>query len=190
MTASEDSARYYARHKTRIRLAAKHRRRTNIAQAVLEDSRKADSRKGLSNDLDLAFIQATLSNPCSYCGETLLRMTLDRVNNAVGHLRSNVVPACERCNYVRRDMPAAAWQVVAAGMRSAREAGLFDGWVGGIHRRQTLPELPSIPNRAPSSEHGTLACYKNCGPPRCADCRRAMRDWQRAHRAARKLLPP
>jgi len=58
-------------------------------------------------------------------------MTLDRKDNDVGHVKDNVVPACVRCNYTRGDMPFDAWLVVAAGMRQAREKGLFGDWRPG-----------------------------------------------------------
>lgn len=59
-------------------------------------------------------------------------MTLDRIDNDKGHTQDNVVPACIRCNYVRKNMPYEAWIVVAEGMRKAREAGLFEGWSGRV----------------------------------------------------------
>jgi hypothetical protein len=59
-------------------------------------------------------------------------MTLDRVDNSIGHIKSNVVPACTRCNYTRRDMPYEAWLLIAKSMRKAREAGMFDNWTGSI----------------------------------------------------------
>lgn len=74
----------------------------------------------------------TINRDCFYCGETLLRMSLDRVDNSKGHTMDNVIPACVRCNYIRKDMPYDAWIVVAVGMRQAREQGLFGGWGGCV----------------------------------------------------------
>ena len=99
---------------------------------ILSDSRKSDKKKNRQNDLDLEFIKVQIRNPCSYCGETKLRMTLDRVNNSIGHIKSNVVAACVRCNYTRRDMPHKAWLFLVDGMRKAREVGAFDNWTGSI----------------------------------------------------------
>lgn len=99
---------------------------------ILYDSRKSDRKHGRPNNLTLDFVRATISQGCWYCGETELRMTLDRVDNSEGHLMSNVVPACIRCNYTRKDMPYEAWWVVAEGMRAAREAGLFGPWTGRV----------------------------------------------------------
>ena len=176
---------YYKENRTRIRLAAKNRRRENVAEAILHDARQADRKRGRLNDLDLDLVREAVAEPCRYCGETTLRMTLDRIDNSLGHTKANVVPACERCNYARRDMPYAAWLVVAIAMRQAREQGLFGAWTGGIHRRLVLDPTPPSPStlRGPP-EHGTLARYFKCGPPRCEECRRAMREWKRGRREA------
>ena len=43
-----------------------------------------------------------------------------------------------------------------------------------------------VVSRLPMSEHGTLGRYSSgC---HCVDCRRAMRDYQRARRAAEKFF--
>jgi len=97
---------------------------------ILQDSRHADKKNGLANDLDEAFIREKIKTGCAYCGETRLRMTLDRVNNAVGHTKANVVPACVRCNSIRMSMPFQAWLIVAKAVRKIRLAGLFGTWTG------------------------------------------------------------
>lgn len=99
-------------------------------QFIYEDSRRSDKKAGLENDLDREFIRESIKDGCSYCGETELRMTLDRIDNAVGHLRANVVPACIRCNYTRKNMPYEAWLILGPAMRTARVAGLFGEWTG------------------------------------------------------------
>jgi hypothetical protein len=180
VTSKEDSARYYLKHKSRIRLAAQHRRRANVAKAVLEDSRRTDKRAGRPNDLDLAFVQEALAHPCRYCGCADLRMTLDRQDNAGGHTRVNVVPACERCSIIRRGMPLEAWLVVSEAVTEAYQRGLFGEWTGALHRRPALDPLPE-PKTHPLI-HGTLAGYMKCGPVRCAECKVAMRDGQRDRR--------
>lgn len=97
---------------------------------VLGDSRQSDAKCGRENNLDTAFVREALAKGCSYCGETELRMTLDRVDNNLGHLKTNVVPACIRCNYARRSMPYVAWLLLVPGIRQAREQGLFGTWTG------------------------------------------------------------
>ena len=97
---------------------------------IYADSRQSDERAGRENNLTREFIRQCISSGCSYCGETALRITLDRKDNSIGHLTSNVVPACARCNFTRGNMPYEAWVLVAPGMRAAREAGTFGTWAG------------------------------------------------------------
>lgn len=109
-----------------------HERQHNVNQHkwIWEDSRHDDRDAGRENDLTKEFIKVEIEKGCSYCGETELRMTLDRIDNDRGHTMDNVVPACIRCNYTRKDMPHEAWLVVATGMREARQQGLFGDWTG------------------------------------------------------------
>jgi hypothetical protein len=102
------------------------------ANYIVQDSRSGDKRHGRSNDLTVAFVERLIASGCAYCGETKLQMTLDRIDNSIGHLMTNVVSACVRCNLMRRDMPYAAWYSMLPAIRFARESGLFGEWRGGI----------------------------------------------------------
>lgn len=105
-------------------------RNEDVPRWILQDSRRSDRKRGTENDLTKEFIAALIADGCRYCGETDLRMTLDRVDNERGHTKDNVVPACIRCNYVRGNMPHKAWVEVSKGMTAAREKGLFGEWQG------------------------------------------------------------
>lgn len=105
-------------------------RTANPVQAIYTDSRLSDRKKGRRNDLTREAIAALISSGCRYCGETAIRMTLDRVDNTKGHTLDNVVPACIRCNAIRGSMPYEAWQHLVAAVREARELGLFGSWLG------------------------------------------------------------
>lgn len=102
----------------------------NTEYYIWRDSRSSDRKAGRDNDLTKEFISEQISKCCIYCGETTIRMTLDRIDNDVGHTMSNVVQSCIRCNYVRGNMPYEAFVVVARGMRRARKKGLFGTWTG------------------------------------------------------------
>ena len=107
------------------------------SKMIVRDSRGTDRKRGLDNDLDTEFVDWLVADGCSYCGDTSIKMTVDRLDNTKGHLKTNVVAACIRCNYVRRDMPLAAWKRVAEAMRVARTLNLFGDWVGGSTSRKT-----------------------------------------------------
>lgn len=101
----------------------------------MTDSRSSDKKKGLKNNLTKEFIDETISNGCIYCGNTTLRMTLDRIDNTIGHIMDNVVPACIRCNYIRGSMPYDAWLSLKDGLIQAEQLGLFGNWTGSTHKK-------------------------------------------------------
>jgi len=119
-------------YKARRSKALKRSRQENRAMFIVRDCRAVDRKKELGpNDLDVEFVRSLIADGCCYCGDSSIRMTLDRIDNSVAHLRANVKPACIRCNYVRGSMPHRAWLVVATAMRKAREEGLFGEWRNG-----------------------------------------------------------
>lgn len=100
------------------------------ASFALMDSRWTDKKAGRKNDLDYEFVAALFSSGCSYCGAMKLKLSLDRKNNSIGHLKSNVVAACLRCNLLRREMPYRAWLALVPAIRSVERRGLFASWNG------------------------------------------------------------
>jgi hypothetical protein len=103
------------------------------ARHVTNDCKSWDKRHGFACDLDRNYVAALISTGCRYCGVTQreLRIGLDRLDNMRGHLKSNVIPCCTRCNIVRGNMPYKAWLLIADTMRKVRELGLFADWVPG-----------------------------------------------------------
>ena len=118
-----------------LRERGKERRKDPAYRAsfIHIDARASDRRSGRKYNLNVAFIETILAGGCSYCDEKEIMITLDSVNNDIGHLKDNVVAACVRCNYMRRDMPYNAWLVVAQSVRKARALGLFGEWTGACH---------------------------------------------------------
>jgi len=63
-------------------------RKSNPIEATLLDCKESDRKKGRKgNDLDLLFIRELVAHGCSYCEETTLRMTLDRIDNSLAHTK-------------------------------------------------------------------------------------------------------
>lgn len=60
---------------------------------------------------------------------------------------TNVIAACLRCNYIRRDMPYSAWCLLIPGLKAARKAGLFAGW----DNRVRIPNLERNAGMAPAT---------------------------------------
>ena len=113
-------------------LSRKRRRNPAFrARHIVADSRRNDYGHGRDNDLDVEFVETLISEGCHYCGISRgnCKITLDRKNNNLGHLKTNVVPACLECNLTRGTMPYEAWVIVAKALREARRLGFLDGWV-------------------------------------------------------------
>lgn len=122
---------------------AREKRQARPAFAMVKDARNWDHKRGFTKDpaFTVEFVTQMIAQGCIYCGETQIRISLDRIDNSKGHTIDNVVPACIRCNLLRRDMPYAPWLFVAHGMREAREKGLFEDWTGEIHKQSKKENL-------------------------------------------------
>jgi len=71
------------------------------ATALICAYRKADNKKGLVCDLDREFLVNNIFNKeCVYCGD-IENIGCDRIDNNIGHLKTNVVPCCRVCNTTR-----------------------------------------------------------------------------------------
>lgn len=95
---------------------------------IHRDCKGWDKKRGLDFDLTVDEVRIIIGSGCSYCGESEMRIGLDRIDNSKGHTKDNVVAACIRCNYLRRDMPHKAWVMLVPSVRAAREAGVFGEW--------------------------------------------------------------
>ena len=63
-----------------------------------------DLKKGLKYNLDIDwFINNIVYNKCIYCGDDK-NIGCDRIDNSIGHIKSNVVPCCYTCNVVRNNI--------------------------------------------------------------------------------------
>lgn len=120
--------------KANARISRMRRSNIDVDRWIFEDSLKEDKRCGRDFDLTRDWIKETIADGCKYCGCKELRMTLDRIDNLIGHTKANVVPACIRCNYIRRNIPHEAWLEMVAGVKKAYELGLFGSWTGRLRR--------------------------------------------------------
>jgi hypothetical protein len=100
------------------------------ANVIAIDSKSSDKKHNREYNLTLDKIKELISRPCSYCEETELQMTLDRIDNKIGHIESNVIPACIRCNLIRKAMPYEAWILLVPGLKEAKKNGAFGEWIG------------------------------------------------------------
>lgn len=103
----------------------------NKAYYIWKDCLDTDRRRKQCNDLTQEYVAKIIQYGCSYCCDKTQQMLgLDRIDNSIGHIKSNVVVACSRCNFIKNDMPHEAWMHIAPKIREAFELGLFKQWKG------------------------------------------------------------
>lgn len=90
------------------------------ANAVYHNCLKRSELKHWKIDLDVDFIKGLIFESCFYCKRTaeeaglewrrtgdlkrsVRKLGLDRVDNAVGYMKTNVVPCCYDCNMIKLD---------------------------------------------------------------------------------------
>jgi hypothetical protein len=61
-----------------------------------------DKKRGYTFDITLEFMRSEIAKGCAYCGDKE-NVGLDRIDNSIGHVMSNVVPCCYSCNCARND---------------------------------------------------------------------------------------
>jgi len=111
----------------------------NRAKYIWKDYRNTDRIRGMNNNISKDFIENLIRFGCSYCGETSMSiMSLDRIDNSIGHITTNVVACCLRCNFIKKNMPSEAWIFLVPHIKQAYKLGLFGEWVGGLRKKNTL----------------------------------------------------
>lgn len=147
---TKPAEKYYPSNKTSckactniVSYAWNKRSRKNSANRykwVYTDTKASDLKRGLTFDLTKEQVKTLIETSCTYCGSVELKMTLDRINNSLGHTISNVISSCIRCNYLRRDMPYEAWIELVPHIKAVYERGLFGNWTGGPHKTKNPTE--------------------------------------------------
>lgn len=69
----------------------------------LRYKKRADN-KGLDFELTKDYFKDNWGNPCYYCGDTILRIGIDRIDSSKGYIPSNIVICCGGCNLMKRSM--------------------------------------------------------------------------------------
>lgn len=75
------------------------KRQWNLSVKAFNGYAARDKLKGRVCDIDALFVFSLRRKPCEYCGRT--STGADRIDNNIGHIKSNCVPCCVRCNWVR-----------------------------------------------------------------------------------------
>lgn len=125
--------------KANLKMKSRRKDPNRIAFFIVKDSKFSDKKDGFESNLDEDFVRNLIKDGCFYCGESEIRLSVDRIDNTKGHTKNNVVSSCVRCNFIRNDMPYEAWLILVPTIKKVRESGLFVNWTGGIHRKPKSP---------------------------------------------------
>ena len=92
-------------HKKRMRVANRKHYKDNRVKELLRTYRAWDKRTGLQFDLTVEWVEENITNKsCHYCGDTEEAIGCDRVDNSIGHVKTNVIPCCGTCNKARNNL--------------------------------------------------------------------------------------
>lgn len=100
--ALHDSRKNDPEYLAKRRASGKKYREKNREIGLLNNYKRIDEKRGLTNDLTLEVLFSLVSRPCTYCGD-MEKIGRDRINNDEGHSQGNVVPCCPQCNKARSD---------------------------------------------------------------------------------------
>lgn len=90
-------------------------------------NKSSDKKKGLQNDLSPSDTEVIISMPCYYCGVQPAN-GVDRMDCSKGHIKTNIIPACKKCNILLCDIPFEGKILLRDGLHRMREKGILDEW--------------------------------------------------------------
>ncbi len=71
--------------------------------------KRSAKKRGLPFELTEEQFASLWQKNCSYCGDPIETIGLDRINNTKGYVLDNVVPCCDTCNRMKLDLTQDNW---------------------------------------------------------------------------------
>jgi hypothetical protein len=68
---------------------------------LFQSYKKSAKKRGLSFKLTFSEFLSFGGKDCNYCGEEFDRIRLDRIDNSIGYIITNVTPCCFMCNKIK-----------------------------------------------------------------------------------------
>jgi len=72
-----------------------------IAKTIFKKYKQKAPYRNLEFNLSLEFFKKNVNAPCYYCGELIVKVGFDRLNNSLGYTELNSVPCCQVCNFMK-----------------------------------------------------------------------------------------
>lgn len=101
-------AAWRASNKEKIQAENRHYR-TFVPRGKYICYKKSARRSGRTFTLSFEQFSTFWNTPCTYCGEAIKTIGLDRVDNTIGYAFDNVVSCCKVCNFMKRGYSAVAF---------------------------------------------------------------------------------
>lgn len=113
---------YAERHREKPGYAENHRKYRYSPKAQWMLYKSGAVRRGLEFEFTLEeFIEFFWQKPCSYCGDPIPSVGVDRIDNSAGYTKANATPCCSTCNFMKLKCSAA--EFIAKCVRVARHSG-------------------------------------------------------------------
>jgi hypothetical protein len=94
---------YYKKNKEKISKRKFNYRRTPRGRFIFYKHHCAEVR-GFSWELTFEDFMKFWQKPCSYCGDNIETIGIDRVNNKIGYTKENSISCCHLCNLMKRTL--------------------------------------------------------------------------------------
>ena len=137
------SAKSYNDIMSPIRKEEKRRNSKNRAHWILVEIQKSDKNRNFSSSiLQERTNTIKIDCGCSYCEATHIKMSIDRIDNNLGHTNENTVPSCLFCNIFRGNVDYKIWLQIIPYFKCLL-GGMFPVWTSGniqIHQPMFLEE--------------------------------------------------
>jgi hypothetical protein len=91
-------------YKRKVKRAAAERWRRRTPAGVFKYYKRGAKDRDLVFEITIEDINNFWQKPCDYCGDTIEKVGLDRVDNTKGYFLENLVPCCKKCNYMKTNM--------------------------------------------------------------------------------------
>ncbi len=76
----------------------------NSLQSVYTSYKCRAKKRNLEFKLSIEEFKSYWNKKCFYCNREIKKIGLDRIDNSKGYIKENIIPCCELCNWMKRDL--------------------------------------------------------------------------------------
>ena len=91
------------------RLKEQQKRYSLTLRGKYKDYKYHSKQRGIDFNITQEEFQTFWKQDCSYCGDKIETIGLDRINSRLGYTIDNLVPCCTSCNYMKLSDDVDVW---------------------------------------------------------------------------------